>query len=27
VIDTSTLTIDGVVNEIMRRLKQKGLPI
>lgn len=26
-IDTSTLTIDGVVNEIMRRLKQKGLPI
>ncbi len=27
VIDTSTLTIDGVVNEIMRWLKQKGLPI
>ena len=27
VIDTSTLTIDGVVDEIMRRLKQKGLPI
>jgi CMP/dCMP kinase len=27
VIDTSTLRIDGVVNEIMRRLKQKGLPI
>jgi cytidylate kinase len=27
VIDTSTLTIDGVVNEIMRRLKQKGLSI
>src|SRR5438067_12446465 len=27
VIDTSTLTIDGGVNEIMRRLKQKGLPI
>src|SRR5205814_9848837 len=27
VIDTSSLTIDGVVNEIMRRLKQKGLPI
>ena len=27
VIDTSTLTIDGVVNEIMRRLKQKGLLI
>ena len=27
VIDTSTLTVDGVVNEIMRRLKQKGLPI
>ena len=26
VIDTSTLTIHGVVNEIMRRLKQKGLP-
>ena len=26
-IDTSTLTIDGVVNEIMRRLKRKGLPI
>ena len=25
VIDTSALTIDGVVNEIMRRLKQKGL--
>jgi cytidylate kinase len=25
-IDTSTLTIDGVVNEIMRRLKRKGLP-
>ena len=25
VIDTSTLTIDGVVNEIMRRLKRKGL--
>jgi cytidylate kinase len=27
VIDTSILTIDGVVNEIMRCLKQKGLPI
>jgi CMP/dCMP kinase len=27
VIDTSTLAIDGVVNEIMRRLRQKGLPI
>ena len=27
VIDTSTLTIEGVVNEIMCRLKQKGLPI
>jgi cytidylate kinase len=27
VIDTSTLTIDGVVNEIVRRLKRKGLPI
>jgi cytidylate kinase len=27
VIDTSILTIDGVVTEIMRRLKQKGLPI
>ena len=27
VIDTSTCSIDGVVNEIMRRLKQKGLPI
>jgi cytidylate kinase len=27
VIDTSTITIDGVVNEIMHRLKQKGLPI
>jgi cytidylate kinase len=27
VIDTSTLTIDGVVNEIMHRLKQKGLPV
>jgi cytidylate kinase len=27
VIDTSSLTIEGVVNEIMRRLKQKGLPI
>src|SRR4029078_5365816 len=26
-IYTSTLTIDGVVNEIMRRLKRKGLPI
>ena len=26
VIDTSTLTIEGVVNEIMSRLKQKGLP-
>ena len=26
-IDTSTLSIDGVVNEIMRRLKRKGLPI
>jgi len=26
-IDTSALTIDGVVNEIIRRLKQKGLPI
>jgi cytidylate kinase len=27
VIDTSALAIDGVVNEIMRRLKQKGLSI
>ena len=27
VIDTSTLTIEDVVSEIMRRLKQKGLPI
>ena len=27
VIDTSTLTIEGVVNEIMRRLQQKGLSI
>jgi cytidylate kinase len=27
VIDTSALTIDGVVDEIMRRLKQKGLPL
>jgi cytidylate kinase len=27
VIDTSTLAIDGVVNEIMRRLKRKGFPI
>jgi cytidylate kinase len=27
VIDTSSLTIAGVVNKIMRRLKQKGLPI
>jgi len=27
VIDTSTLTIDGVVKEIIRRLKQKGLSI
>lgn len=27
VIDTSTLTIDGVVNEIIRRLQQKGLPL
>jgi CMP/dCMP kinase len=27
VIDTSTLTIDGVVNEIVRRLKEKGLSI
>jgi cytidylate kinase len=26
VIDTSALTVDGVVKEIMRRLKQKGLP-
>ena len=26
-IDTSALTIHGVVNEIIRRLKQKGLPI
>jgi cytidylate kinase len=26
VIDTSRLTIDGVVEEILRRLKQKGLP-
>jgi len=26
VIDTSVLTVEGVVNEIMRRLKQKGLP-
>ena len=26
VIDTSALTVEGVVNEIMRRLKQKGLP-
>jgi CMP/dCMP kinase len=25
VIDTSALTVEGVVNEIMRRLKQKGL--
>jgi cytidylate kinase len=27
VIDTSTLTIEGVVNEILRRLQQKGLSI
>jgi cytidylate kinase len=27
VIDTSTLTIEGVVSEIMHRLKRKGLPI
>ena len=27
VIDTSTLTIEGVVNEIIRRLQQKGLSI
>jgi CMP/dCMP kinase len=27
VIDTSTLTIAGVVSEIMHRLKRKGLPI
>jgi len=27
VIDTSSLTIDGVVKEIIRRLKQKGLSI
>lgn len=27
IIDTSALTMDGVVNEIVRRLKQKGLPV
>ena len=27
VIDTSHLTIDGVVEEILRRLKEKGLPV